>query len=181
MREAISVFLSIVLTCGLMPGAAEASNSRGSSYEETSKLSNGWDHTIEIHTSEDEDDVWGEGTAIDPGSLDADEMPTRWLSYTFRDGSFEFVGSDDGSPVEVSIAPDDVTCTSDSEENSIVDIAAPDEGPQPLWPVILLVVLVAAAASCDGDGCACGHHGGTPNHPGSNPPEDPGSPNPPGN
>jgi hypothetical protein len=90
MREAISVSLSIVLTCGLIPGAGDASNSRDSSYEETSKLSNGWDHTTEIYTRED--DVWGEGMAIDPGSLDADETPTRWLSYTFHDGSFEFVG-----------------------------------------------------------------------------------------
>lgn len=178
MREGISVFLSIVLTCGLMPGAGEASNSRDP-YEETSKLSNGWNHTIDIYTSED--NVWGEGMASDPDSLDADETPTRWLSYTFHDGTFKFVGSDDGYPVEVSIVPDDVTCTSDSEGNLIVDvdIAAPDEGPQPLWPVVLLVVAAALVLSCDDDGCACGHHGGTPNHPGSNPPEDPGSP--PGN
>jgi hypothetical protein len=178
MREGISVFLVIALTSSLIPGVGEASNARDSSYEETSKLSNGWDHTIEIHTSED--DVWGEGMASDPGSLDADETPTRWLSYTFRNGSFEFVGSDDGYPVAVSIAPDDVTCTSDSEGDLIIDIAAPDEGPQPLWPVLLAVAAAALLLSCDGDGCACGHHGGTPNHPGTNPPEDPGS-NPPGN
>ena len=104
-------------------------------YEETSNLGNGWDYTVRIYANQK--DVWGEGTASDPKSLDAEGTPSRWLFYVFYNGSFDVIGSYEGDAVQVFIESDDQTWARDGEDSC----DAPDACPQPLWPVIDLVIM----------------------------------------
>lgn len=125
-------------------------------------------HTLDVHV-ESTGEVWGEGYAEDPTTLDPTGAPTKWFSYSWENGVFDFVGADGTAQLRASFGPSDVEWSQDNEGNWIADIAEPGSGPQPLWPVVALAVAVAVALSGDG-GCSCGHNGGTDNHPGTNHP-----------
>lgn len=181
MRKAIAAFLPVVLVSALVPVGSVAFGATPENVNAppessdlvcagTAKLSNDWDHTIQVYANEADEEVWGEGTATDPSSVEAEGTATRWLSYTFDNGHYDFVGSYDGEPVEVSLDPDDILWTQDDQGNWRADLADPGSEPQPLAQALVLVLMVGWLLSGD-DGCACGHSGGTPNHPGTNPPE----------
>lgn len=135
------------------------------------QLSNGWIQTYSIYTDDVTREVWGDGYAEDPESVDTTGTAGRWLSYTQYNGEFTFLGSDNGRPMKAVLGPDDVTWTWSQEDGWVPDFDQPSSGPQALWGVLILVAAAAILLSGD-SGCSCGHSGGTGNHPGTNPPED---------
>lgn len=138
-------------------------------YSGTIELGNDWVQTYSIYADSATDDVWGNGYVHDRASVDSFGSADRWLSYTHYNGDFDFLGSDDGRPLRASFGPDEVSWSWTEQTGWVADVAQPTSGPQPLWPLVALVVAVAVALSGD-SGCSCGHNGGTENHPGTNHP-----------
>lgn len=187
MQSAIAIMVAASLTGSLVATPAIASLNHASSTIQTSisplvintsstpifrgqtTLTNGWIQSYVIYADTATGDVWGDGLAEDPTSIDTSGAPTRWVSYTHFNGVFDVLGSNDGDAVRYSFGPADVSWSQNAAGDWLASVAPPGSGPQPLLPLIGLVVAVAVVLSGDG-GCSCGHNGGTPNHPGTNNP-----------
>ena len=189
MKRSVSIVLSVSLLALFTPTRADAhlnaSNHRNEqlhdqanphtpvtgtlTYSGTQTTSNGWLQSYDVWADSATGDVWGEGYTEDPTSVDATGQATRWLSYSHYNGKFAFIGSEDGTPVQLSVGPSDFTWSQDAQGSWV----ATPTGPQASLIALAVAVAVVAAVVLSGDsGCSCGHNGGTPNHPGTNHPGD---------